>query len=138
MIRRVLPLLIVTAALAGCEPHYTALTAPPPFTKAELCDGHEACGGGETITVTKGIALAFECKDPQGGGCKNAKAKVKDPAIATVFDGYLDTLSSSYGYPAAVAGRTAFVIVGKSVGTTTLTVTSAAGATDFTVAVEAF
>ena len=136
MIRRVLVLSIVAAALAGCEPHYSALTTPPPFAKAELCDGQPSCGDAEAITLTKGIALAFDCRAAEGGACKHAKATVKDPEIATVFDGYLDMLSSSNGYNAQTATQTAFVVVGKSVGKTTLTVSSDAGATVFSVSVE--
>lgn len=131
-----LALIFAAAALAGCEPHYSALTTPPPFATAELCDGQDSCGNTESITLTKGIALAFDCRSTNAGPCKNAKLTVADVTIAQSFDSYLDTLSQSYGYNAATAPQTAFVIVGKGVGKTTLTVNSDAGKTDFAVTVQ--
>ncbi len=136
MIRRALLLVLAGLALSGCSPHYQALSSPPPFTVGELCDAAEC--GGDGIQLTVGMALAFDCVTYNYEPCTNVHARVEDPEIAIVFDGYLDDLSApnfSYDGLAGAQPEGAVVVVGKGVGHTTLTVSSDSGDTDFDVTI---
>lgn len=131
--------LVALASLAGCGPHYEALTVPPPFVEAELCDGSDTCGGERTIKLTKGIALAIECKTANGTPCNNVTATPVDGEVATVFEGYLDTLSPAtyYGSSGTTGARprSVFVVVGRAAGTTSLRVQSDEGDNAFAVTI---
>ena len=126
---------IAVAGAAGCDPHFTALTVPPPTAVAELSDEDL------TINLSKGVALAFECIERDGTPCEGAAAEADDPAILGVFNGYVDLLSpsvqGSYGSKIGAEPRTIFVVVGRAVGSTTLHITAADGDVDFSVDVEA-
>jgi hypothetical protein len=136
VIRRALLLASVSLAMSGCSPRYAALTSPPPFTVGELCDADDC--GGEQIRLTQGMALAFDCVNYNYEPCTNVHARVEDPSVAIVFDGYLDNLSSpdfSYDGLAGAQPEGAVVVVGKQVGQTTLTVSSDDGETTFDVTI---
>jgi hypothetical protein len=140
--------LLVAASLlglfaAGCNPQFQALTTPPPFTEAELCDGAPECGGGHTITLTKGIALAFECLSSEGQPCTRAEGLVDNPVVAKVYDGYLTSLSEAYHDNSGdgtrgAQPRSALVILAREVGQTKLRIHSDAGSMDFDVFVHDF
>ena len=116
-----LALPILAAALIGCSPDLAALTVPPPGAVAEL-DNVE-----ESISLTRGIALGFECTY-QGRPCEGASAEVEDPAVASVHAAYVDLLSrQTESREAGGAPRSVFVLVGAQPGTTTLTLTSEDG-----------
>lgn len=146
MIRRArlaLSALVLAGATSGCAspPLFEAVTTPPPFTRAELCD---RCDGGDamTITLTRGVALAFECLDATTGApCSRAAATAADGTVAQVWSGYLDTLApATPNAGGGVDGATAesvFVVVGAEVGQTTLSYTSASGDAVFSVSVVA-
>lgn len=126
----VLALSSCAAALSGCSPELQALTVPPPGAVAELDDQ------AETVALTRGIALGFECIY-QGRPCEGASAEVEDPAVASVFPAYVDLLSRQT--EAATAGttpRAAFVLVGIQEGSTTLKVTSDDGDEAFAVEIQ--
>lgn len=116
--------------LMGCSPDLAALTVPPPGAVAELDND------AETVALTRGIALGFECTF-QGRPCEGASASVDDPAIASVFPAYVDLLSRQT--EAATAGtkpRAAFVLVGIQEGSTTLKVSSDDGDEAFAVEIQ--
>lgn len=129
MIHRAASLLFVLAAgLMGCSPDLAAVTVPPPGAVAELDDTEE------TIELTRGIALGFECTY-QGHPCDSATAEIADPAIASVFPAYVDLLNRDYNGSALATGkqRTVFVIVGNQAGNTTLELSSDDGDLSFSV-----
>jgi hypothetical protein len=138
--RRGAAAMAVTAALsvfgaAGCDPRFEALTVPPPTAVAELSDEDM------TIDLSKGVALGFECIARDGTPCDSATAEADDPAIAGVFQGYVDLLSPSVpagsGQRVGSEPRAIFVVVGRAVGTTTLHIKSDDGDDDFSVEVTA-
>ena len=134
---------LLAALACGCSPDFHALTTPPPFATAELCDRGEGCGGDRHVTLTKGVALAFECTSSHDDPCTGVTATVGDDTVAQVFAGYLDTLSpgTNDGEAGTLGSqpRSALVVVGKRVGHTTLSIsTDGAGDADFDVDVVAF
>jgi len=135
MNRRFAVLALALSLAAGCgEVTLAALTAPPPGKIAHLDDEDD------TIDLSKGIALGFECtssEDSYYGPCRGATATVDDENVAQVFASYLDTLAESYdGGPAGPRNRTAFVVVGLHGGKTDMHVSSKDG--DVTVEVTVF
>ncbi len=136
--------MVLASVTSGCAspPLFQALTTPPPFAEAELCD---RCDGGDamTITLTRGVALAFQCLDATTGDpCANVAATMADPTVAEVWSGYLDTLAPATVDPggAGIDGATAesvLVVVGAKVGATTLAYASVNGDVVFDVSVVA-
>lgn len=113
-----LALLALLLTAVGCEVRLSAVTAAPPGKTAELDDADEL------ITISKGVALGFECTF-QGRECENATAESRHPDIAQVWPASVDWLGRDQvegPQPAAV-----FVVVGKQVGTTTLKIDTADG-----------
>lgn len=118
------------ATLIGCSPELRALTVPPPGAVAELDDMDE------TVALTRGIALGFECIY-QGRPCEGASATVDDPVIASVFPAYVDLLSrQTEAGTAGTTPRAAFVLVGIQAGSTTLKVSSDDGDEAFAVEIQ--
>jgi len=126
--RRALFLPCLAALLIGCSPDLAAVTVPPPGAVAEL-DSTE-----DTIELTRGIALGFECSY-QNSPCASATAEVEDPSIAAVFPAYVDLLHRDHGGTALPTGkpRTVFVLVGNQPGDTTLTISSDDGDVSYAV-----
>ncbi|AUX39654.1 uncharacterized protein SOCE26_010490 [Sorangium cellulosum] len=118
------------ALMTACSPDLGAVTVPPPGAVAEL-DNDE-----ETVELTRGIALGFECTF-QGAPCAAAAAEIDDPNIASVFPAYVDLLSRDHGNGALPTGkpRAVFVIVGGKAGSTTLQISSDDGDLAFSVTV---
>jgi predicted small lipoprotein YifL len=120
------------ASLAGCGPKFEALTVPPPSKTAELDDEER------TISVSKGVALAFECSS-ESQPCVSPSAKTEDAGIASVLPAYVDAVSpavaGSQGRTAGAKPRSVFVVLGVAEGKTTLSVTTDDGDADFDVEV---
>jgi hypothetical protein len=115
-VKRSTLLLCAAAAAAlsnGCDPAFSALTAPPPGATAELDDA------ADTIALTQGVALGFSCTY-QGAPCDGAEASIDDASVATVQPAYVDLLAPDYR--AGDRPRVVFVVVGKRPGETTLSV----------------
>lgn len=111
-------------ALAACSPHLTAQSLPPPGRQARL-DPVDGFWGIQSYTVelSQGVALAVTCH--RGGPCRDVKVTSADPAIAEPRPASLSRMEMT-GFTSQ-AGASAFVIVGKAPGTTTLTVSSKEG-----------
>jgi hypothetical protein len=122
--RNVAAVAAVLLSTAGCyqPPALQAVSAPPPLATATLVDD----GGNASITITKGVALAFSCTDPTNSDpCKGLSATVADPQVASVSQGYLDTLSPSNPDLTGMGvdgsqPQSVLVVVGHEPGTTTL------------------
>ncbi len=112
--------------LAACDPALTQLTFAPPGAVADL---DEMC---EEIVVTRGVAFAVTCGD--GIGCEDLSVSVSDPTIADAHLMYTADPVSEYR-PGEQA--TAFVVVGRTQGTTDLFVESCDGDVTLRVTVEA-
>lgn len=113
--------LLAAAALAvGCNPVFHAISAPPLAKTARL-DSR-----AETIELSPGVALAFECLNPAGDPCEKATASVDDPKVAGVAPAYLDRLSASWRWrgPQPQSG---FVVWGVAAGKTVIRVRSDSG-----------
>ncbi len=141
MSARVFTALLLAAAAAGCQPpELQAITTPPPFTQASLVDD----GGDARITLTKGVALAFICTDPKTSEpCGDVSGTMADPTIASVMDGYLDTLSPSFPDPSGsgldgAQSWSPLVVIGLEEGETTLAFSSASGDVSIQVSVVGF
>ena len=103
---------VILVALAACDPTMAGLTAPPPGKQAALD------ADARHIVLSRGIAFAFSCVDANNSPC-TATIASDDATIAAAFPASLDTLSNGY----ALSGpqpQSAFVVVGKQTGTTTL------------------
>lgn len=127
--------LLAAAFTSGCDPHFAALTVPPPTAEATLSDNDR------TIDLSKGVAMAFECIASDGTPCDAASAKADDPAVLGVFNGYVDLLSPSINNGSSrtigAEPRSIFVVLGRAEGATTLHITSGDGDVDFDVDVTA-
>lgn len=120
--------------IAGCDPRLTALTAAPPTAVAELDTTDDS------VRLSQGIALAFECTAYAGGPCENAAASSADEAITKVFPAFVDLLAPGDTTQRAIASepRAVFVLVGAAPGDTTVTITSGDGSVDVSVKVLPF
>ncbi len=119
-------LFLVALFVAGCDPiAVTALTVAPPGKTAQLDDENLE------LKLSKGIAIGFECSastNDYRGPCRNPRAKIDDPGIATVFDSYLDSTAETWNDGAAgPRARTAFIVVGLEPGDTDLEVITSDG-----------
>lgn len=119
--------LLCAAVLAtGCgEVTLSALTVAPPGKTAHLDDEDD------TLDLSHGIAIGFECTASEGGyygPCRDAKIYVDNPDIVAGYTSFMDTLDPSYNDgPAGARAKTAFVVVGLQPGTTQLTIDSKDG-----------
>jgi hypothetical protein len=122
-------LLVFLLLAAACGPKFTALSTPPVSRTARL-DTHE-----ETIEISAGVALAFECHTPGGYPCSGASASSDDPAVARVLPAYTDDVSERWAWHGAAphwawhgtAPRSVFVVYGVAPGRTVLRVRSQNG-----------
>jgi hypothetical protein len=148
VIRRARPALLaltLAGAASGCDhpPLFEALTTPPPFTQAALCDRCDEGDGEMSITLTQGVALAFACYDGVTfDPCSHVEASLADPTVAALYTGYLDTLAEATSNEALTgidgdSAESVLVVVGSKVGQTTLSYASASGDVTFDVSVVA-
>jgi hypothetical protein len=116
--------------LAGCEPNLEAITVAPPTAVAELNDADG------TVELSRGVALAIECTY-QGVPCEAPGFEIGDEGVLSVRPAFLDLLSEQ-GVGAGSAGpqpRAVFVLLGLQEGSSSLTITSDDGDTDFDVTI---
>lgn len=134
-----LSMLTLAAAATGCAPMVNTVSVAPPARVGTLWV--KTRDGEDTIRVSKGVALAIECRDVWWGGpCENAKATTKDPKIARVLPAHLDKVKSPWGDSSYTfenaSQRTVFVIAGREEGQTELTIASEDGNRTFLISVE--
>jgi hypothetical protein len=101
----------------GCSPHFVAVTTPP-VTRAARLDQFE-----DTLEISPGVAVGFECFSWDWEACQKATASVDDPKIARVAPAYLDDVSKFWHWRGP-APRSAFVIWGVAPGKTVVRVRS--------------
>jgi hypothetical protein len=112
--------LIILALAAGCSPTLSAQSMAPPGRAARL-DTIDGFWGikGYRLALSKGVAIAVTCN--HGGPCGKLRVTSDDPSIAEVHDASLGVLQPSHGgvyAPDNQATAAAFVVVGKTAGTT--------------------
>jgi hypothetical protein len=122
--------------LTGCEDtNFEAITPAPPTRVAELDDE------SNRITISKGVALAFECNygfDNAGDrNCGEGTISSNDPSIAAAYLGYSEELFEIVWYREDPQGEppTRFVVIGFEAGDTTLDVHTDCGDEQFRVTV---
>lgn len=115
--------LFALAALAiGCGPTFHAVTAPPATRTAAL--DAEA----ETIEISPGVALAFECLPHiSTAECEAASPSVDDPRIANVLPAYLAQVDEHWWMRNGPQPRVSFVVWGVAPGKTKLRLRSKDG-----------
>lgn len=116
--------------LAGCEPNLEAITVAPPTSVARLDDAEG------TVELSRGVALGVECTF-QGAPCEALGFEIGDESVLSVRHAFLDLLSEQ-NVGADGPGpqpRAVFVLLGLREGSSSLTVTSDDGDTDFDVTV---
>jgi len=120
--------------LAGCDPYLYQQSVAPPGRSARLDEVKGFWGSVKSyrVEISRGVALAITCND--GGPCEHMRAVSDNPAIADVRAGSLGVLEKGRfelnGQPAS-----AFVIVGKTPGTTHIHVTAKEGHRDVAITV---
>lgn len=134
-----LSLCLAALALGGCGPYFFTVTDPPPAHQGRLAGTDEK--GVEQIVISKGVAIAIECREPWlGEPCAFAEARSADPAIAAVLPSHLSEARDPMAYyryygQSPSAERSGFVVAGVEVGETTITVSSVDGEKTFHVIV---
>jgi len=118
---RAAALVLAAAAAAACNPTLSAESLAPPGRAARLDEVTGFFGQIKSykLELSKGVAIAVTCT--QGGPCGKLRATSDDTAIAEVHDASFGVLRPSGGsphYPTNQATAAAFVVVGKSPGTT--------------------
>jgi hypothetical protein len=126
-------LLLVSLALAACNPYLTQQSVAPPGRTARLEPVNGFWGLKHyRVEISEGIALALTCN--QGAPCAKPNIISDDPAIAEVRPASLAALEH-IGYTSDAAPASAFVVVGKAPGRTTLHVKTKDGKRDVIVTV---
>ena len=122
------------AAITGCQDtSFDATTVAPPTRTAELDDENHR------ITVSKGVALAFECTYGYYRPCGDGWIESNDEAVAGAYNGYseelFDVVRHSQQSGPGDQAPTRFVVVGYQPGTTTIDVLTECGDEQFRVTV---
>lgn len=128
-------LLLPLVLAAGCLPTLSAQSMAPPGRVARL----DAVDGifqikSYKLELSRGVAIAVTCN--HGAPCGKVRVSSDDPAIAEVHDASFGVLQPSHGMafsPDNQATATAFVVVGRTAGTTKVRVKTGDG--DRTIAV---
>jgi hypothetical protein len=138
-VNRLLLLLGLSAALAGCKPFLIPVSSAPPERHGAI--DPEPTGEEDLIHLSKGVALGFECREsfwylPCGG----ATAQTANGKIARVLPAHLDKYRNPWGqteyYESDISHRTVFVVMGVEAGETELDVHSNDGDRHFHVIVD--
>ena len=111
----------------GCETSLSALSGAPPGMVAELNEKDE------TIELSQGAALAFEC-NYQGGPCDGASITVDNSKVAEVREAFFDDLQYDADLRSP-GSQTVFVLIAKQPGETGLAVRGGGADADYDVTV---
>lgn len=134
-----LGLAALALALGGCGPYFFTVTDPPPAHQGRFAGTDDK--GVEQIVISKGVAIAIECREPWlGEPCAFAEARSANPAIAAILPSHLSEARDPMAYYRYYAQpnpseRSGFVVAGVEAGETTITVTSVEGERTFHVIV---
>jgi hypothetical protein len=135
---RALALALVASFATACSPIVYTTSAAPPSREGKLWNAYK--DGEDAVVVSKGVAIAIECRDPWWGtACDDAIAKIADPKIARVLPAHLEKTREPWAQGAyadeGVSQRAVFVVAGVAEGETKLTLDSAEGQRVFRVVV---
>lgn len=116
--------IVALAAAAGCKPTLSAQSLAPPGRAARL-DAIDGFWGikGYKLELSKGVAIAVTCT--HGGPCGKLRVTSDDPSVAEIHDASFGVLQPSHGSPYFPDNQTmaaAFVVVGKTPGSTKIRV----------------
>lgn len=122
----ILAVSVAALAATGCNPTLSAQSLAPPGRAARL-DAVEGFWGIKSyrLELSRGIAIAVTCN--HGGPCSKLHVTSDDASIAEVHDASFGVLQPNGGpayAPSNQATAAAFVVVGKSPGTTKLHVST--------------
>jgi len=132
--------LVLAVLGSGCRPVVFPVSSAP-LEREGTIDGVVESTGDDVIHVSKGVALALECRDPwDWNACDAMNVRSASPAIARVLPAHLDKYRSPYGMTewqdADRSHRAAFVVMGVEAGETDVTLRSAQGARRYHVVVD--
>ena len=130
---RALAFALAATALAACNPSLVAESLGPPGRAATL-DADSGFWGVKSyrLQLSQGVAMALSCSS--GGPCDQLTATSDNAAIAEVRPAALQTLQT-VGLTGVRKPAAAFVVIGKSPGTTTIRLRSHDGDRDLRVTV---
>jgi hypothetical protein len=125
--------LVIIAALTACNPYLYAESPAPPGRTARLdrVDGFWALKYYR-MELSTGVAVALTCY--RGGPCEHVKVTSDDPAVAEVRTASLGVLDKNY-FTGEAKTASAFVVVGKASGHTTVHLVAEEGERDVVVTV---
>jgi hypothetical protein len=128
-------LILALACLAGCDPLLSAQTPAPPGRTARLdpVTGFWGVVKSYRLDVSHGVALAVTCTS--GGPCEKLVATSENPAVAEVRPASLSLLQPATSWNQQTAA--AFVVVGKTPGTTRIQLHTKDGSRTIAVTVDA-
>lgn len=125
--------------LAGCagDPDFKAITNAPPGATAELHSNKS--NDTHAIRITEGVAVAIACTDAKSRPCSFDGTTIDDEGVASFRRAYADlenkdVYSRDYQQKSSL-NRTVFVVTGKKVGETKMTVRTGYGDVPVTVEV---
>jgi hypothetical protein len=121
---------LVLVALAACNPHLTVQSPQPPGRTARV----DPVNGFWAVKyyraeLSQGVAIALTCD--RGGACEHMHVTSENPAIAEVRPASLGVLEHNGPYGEQTAA--AFVVIGKTPGSTTVHVHAEQGDRTMTV-----
>jgi hypothetical protein len=94
-------------------------------------------GVGDTIRLSEGVAMAFECREGfSHGPCDSFRVDSRDPSIATVHLAHVDPERGAWSW-SRVDALTSFVLVGIRPGNTVVTARAGKWSHAYEVTVEA-
>jgi hypothetical protein len=132
-------LLLAALLLAGCagDPDFKAITTAPPGATSEIHSNRS--NDTHAIRVTEGVAVAIECTDAKRRPCSFDGTTIDDASVASFRRAYADLQNkdvySRAGEQKSSLNRTVFVVTGKKVGVTTMTVRTGYGDVPVTIEV---
>jgi hypothetical protein len=116
----------VVLAATACGPYLYQTTVAPPGRVGMLAPVDDTWGLDHyKLEISEGTALAILCED--GSPCTETHAASRDAAIAAAVPAHLAQLSSSLGIAHVALPASAFVVIGRRAGVTTIDVTSKQG-----------
>ena len=129
--------LLFLILLAGCDPYVLQQSVAPPGRSARLDEVNGFWGlKHNRLELSEGVALALTCNE--GSPCEKVNVISEDPAIAEVRPASLSALEKiGYSTSGPQMPASAFVVVGKAPGKTTLHLRAKEGKRDIVVTVVA-